>query len=128
MILTNHIGALAASGIQGHIERMSKKKTASEHDNDQQFWDLAEQFIELANQSLENTDPGKIGAAMLFAATRFNAFVVASSSVDRKEYIADMDDTMDYLSKQFRHMLGDNLRDFKENYKVYIKHDDEQPE
>jgi hypothetical protein len=35
---------------------------------------------------------------------------------------------MDYLSKQFRHMLGDNLRDFKDNYKVYIKHDDEQPE
>lgn len=102
---------------------MGKKKTTSERDNDQQFWDLAEQFIELANQSLEHADPGKIGAAMLFAATRFNAFVVASSSLDRAEYIADMDESMEYLSKQFRHMLGDNLRDFRDNYKVYIKHE-----
>lgn len=107
---------------------MSKKKTANPSDNDQQFWDLAEQFIEMANQSLENADPGKISAAMLYAAARFNAFVVASSSLDRKEFIEDADDSMDYLSKQFRHMLGDNLRDFKDNYKVYIKHDDAQPE
>lgn len=107
---------------------MSRKKTGSPQDNDQEFWNLAEQFIEQANSALENSDPGKIGAAMLYAATRFNAFVVASASVDRKEFMEDMDETMDYLSKQFRHMLGDNLRDFKENYKVYIKHDDEQPE
>lgn len=107
---------------------MSKKKGGSPQDNDQEFWNLAEHFIEQANAALEDSDPGKIAAAMLYAATRFNAFVVASASVDRKEYIADMDDTMDYLSKQFRHMLGDNLRDFKDNYKVYIKHDDEQPE
>lgn len=103
------------------------KKEASTQDNDPQFWDLAEQFITLANGSLETADAGKIGAAMLFAATRFNAFVVASSSLDRAEFIEDMDESMDYLSKQFRHMLGDNLRDFRDNYKVYIKHE-QQPE
>lgn len=103
---------------------MSKKKAGNPHDNDQEFWDLAEQFIEQANNALENSEPGKIGAAMLYAATRFNAFVIASSSVDRKEYIADMDESMDYLSKQFRHMLGDNLRDFKENYKRYVRPDE----
>lgn len=103
---------------------MSRKKAATPKDNDQEFWDLAEQFVEQANAALENSEPGKISAAMLYAAARFNAFVVASSSVDRKEYIADMDESMDYLSKQFRHMLGDNLRDFRENYKIYIRQDD----
>lgn len=106
---------------------MGKKKPANPADNDPQFWALAEQFIELANQSLENAEAGKIAAAMLFAATRFNAFVVASSSIDRTEFAADLDESMDYLSKQFRHMLGDNLRDFRDNYKVYIKHE-QQPE
>lgn len=106
---------------------MSKKKAANPNDNDQAFWDLTEQFVEQANSALETTDPGKIGAALLYAAARFNAFVVASASVDRKEYIADMDEAMEYLSKQFRHMLGDNLRDFKDNYKVYIRND-EHPE
>lgn len=107
---------------------MSKKKPTSVRDNDQEFWDLAEQFVDVANQSLETLDAGKIGAAMLYAAARFNAFVVASTSLDRAEFIADMDETMDYLSKQFRHMLGDNLRDFKENYKVYIKNDNAENE
>ena len=102
---------------------MSKKQTTSIQDNDQQFWELAEQFIEMANQSLETADAGKIGAAMLFAATRFNAFVVASASIDRAEFAAGMDS----LSKQFRHMLGDNLRAFRDNSKVYIKHE-QQPE
>ncbi len=104
------------------------KKQGSPQDNDPEFWNLAEQFIEMANAALETTDAGKVGAAMLYAAARFNTFVVAASSLDRKEFIEDADDTMDYLSKQFRHMLGDNLRDFKDNYKVYIKHDDAQPE
>lgn len=106
---------------------MSKKPSISSQDNDQQFWDLAEQFIDMANQSLETADAGKIGAALLFAASRFNAFVVASASINRAEFITDMDDSMNYLSKQFRHMLGDNLRDFRDNYKVYIKHE-QQPE
>ena len=102
------------------------KKPANLQDNDPEFWDLAEKFIELANTSVETSDLGKVGAAMLYAAARFNTFVVAATSIDRKEFIEDADDTMDYLSKQFRHMLGDNLRDFKDNYKVYIKHSDEE--
>ncbi len=100
---------------------MSKKKSPSANDNDQQFWDLAEQFVEIANGALEDADAGKVGAAMLYAAARFNAFVVASASLDRAEFIEDMDESMEYLSKQFRHMLGDNLRDFRDNYKQYLK-------
>ena len=97
------------------------KKQISQKDNDQEFWDLTEQFVELANGALENAEAGKIAAAMLYAAARFNAFVVASSSMDRAEFVEDMDESMDYLSKQFRHMLGDNLRDFRDNYKQYMK-------
>ena len=100
---------------------MSKKKAASANDNDQQFWDLAEQFVDIANGALEEADAGKVGAAMLYAAARFNAFVVASASLDRAEFIEDIDESMEYLSKQFRHMLGDNLRDFRDNYKQYMK-------
>lgn len=100
---------------------MGSKKTTRLQDNDEQFWELAGQFIDLANLGLEHAEAGKLGAAMLYAATRFNAFVVASASLDRQEFIADMDDTMTYLTKQFRQMLGDNLRDFRDNYKVYVR-------
>ena len=40
------------------------KKQISQKDNDQEFWDLTEQFVELANGALENAEAGKIAAAM----------------------------------------------------------------
>ena len=101
------------------------KKPGNPQDNDPEFWDLEQKFIDLANTSVDTSDLGKVGAAMLYAAARFNTFAIAATALDRKEFIEDADDTMDYLSKQFRHMLGDNLRDFKDNYKIYIKSTDE---
>ncbi|MGB5599324.1 MAG: DUF3144 domain-containing protein, partial [Thiothrix litoralis] len=44
------------------------KKPANPQDNDPEFWDLAEKFIDLANSSVETCDLGKVGAAMLYAA------------------------------------------------------------
>ena len=106
---------------------MSKKNDPiSQNDNDEQFWDLTDQFIGLANQlGQDEVDLGKIGAAMLYAASRFNVFAVAVSSVDKEQYAQDMDEVMEYLNKQFRHMLGGNLRDFRDNYKTYIQAPDE---
>ncbi len=106
---------------------MSKKNDPiSQNDNDEQFWDLTDQFISLANQlGQAEVDLGKIGAAMLYAASRFNTFAVAATSVDKEQYVQDMDEVMEYLTKQFRHMLGGNLRDFRDNYKTYIQSTDE---
>ena len=58
---------------------------------DAQFWDLVDVFIERANAACDDADPGLVSAALLNAAARFNAFVVASSSIDRKEYIDEIE-------------------------------------
>lgn len=93
---------------------MSKK-------NEQQYWDLVEQFIAQANNACEAVEPGIAAAALLQAATRFNAFVVASSSLDRKSFIEDIEPSFEYLSKRFCENLDDNLQDYKENYKIYMR-------
>lgn len=91
---------------------------------DKIFWDLVDQFIERANVACEEADPGIVSAALLNAAARFNAFVVASSSVDRKEFIDEIESSQNYLTGRYRDILRDNLEDYRENYKVYIRTED----
>ena len=90
-----------------------------------QFWDLVDNFITHANEACDNLDPGLVSAALLNAAARFNAFVVASSSIDRKEYIEEIDSAQNYLTGRYRDLVRDNLDDYRENYKVYIRPDED---
>ncbi|HEY7886237.1 MAG TPA: DUF3144 domain-containing protein [Cellvibrionaceae bacterium] len=89
--------------------------------DDQAFWDLVDEFINNANTACENLDPSLVSAALLQATARFNAFVVAASSLDRKEFIEEIDPAISYLGGRYREHLRDHLQDYRENYKVYIR-------
>lgn len=89
-----------------------------------QFWDLVDAFIEKANTACDDADPGVVSAALLNAAARFNAFVVASSSIDRKEFIDEVESAQKYLTGRYAELIRDNLDDYRDNYKVYIRPDD----
>lgn len=95
------------------------------HD-DELFWNLVDQFIQQANTACDDADPGIVSAALLNAAARFNAFVVASSSLDRKEYIEEMDSSLNYLTGRYREILRENLEDYREHYKVYVRADEKE--
>jgi len=92
--------------------------------DDQAFWDLVDEFISNANLACENLDPSVVSAALLQATARFNAFVVAASSLDRKEFIEEIDPAISYLGGRYREHLRDHLQDYRENYKVYIRADE----
>jgi hypothetical protein len=89
-----------------------------------QFWDLVDEFIEKANSACDQADPGLVSAALLNASARFNAFVVASSSLDRKEYIDEIESAQKYLTGRYAELVRDNLDDYRDNYKVYIRPDE----
>lgn len=95
---------------------------------DDQFWDLVDAFIEQANNACDDLDPGAVSAALLNAAARFNAFVVATSSINRKEYIEEIDSAQKYLTGRYAELVRNNLDDYREHYKLYIgdKDEDEQ--
>lgn len=90
-----------------------------------QFWDLVDAFITQANNACEEVDPGIVSAALLNAAARFNAFVVASSSLDRKEFIEEIESAQNYLTGRYRDLVRDNLDDYRENYKIYVRPDED---
>jgi hypothetical protein len=93
--------------------------------DEQVFWDTVDAFIEQANSACERMDPSAASAALMHAAARFSAFVVASSSLDRKEYIEEMKVALNYLTDQYRELLRADLEDYRENYKIYIKVDED---
>lgn len=97
----------------------------SDNNEDTLFWNLVDSFIEQANNACEDVDPGVVSAALLNAAARFNAFVVAASSIDRKEYTEEIESARNYLTGRYRELVGENLEDYRENYKVYVRADEE---
>jgi hypothetical protein len=88
--------------------------------DDEAYWNLVDDFIRRANDACDTADPAAVSAALLQASARFSAFVVAASSLDRKEFTEEMESSLQYLTTQYRENLRADLEDYRENYKVYI--------
>ncbi len=85
----------------------------SEAEKETTIFQLADQFIALANElSAKEQDVSKVGTAMRFAASRFNAFEAALKSAD---LAAEKDNALEWFSKEYKEMLNDNLDDHINN-------------
>ena len=92
----------------------------SQEDDENVFWDLVESFIQKANDACDDADPGVVSAALLNAAARFNAFVVAHSSLDKNEFAEDVENSVNYLTGRYRDFLKEHMEDYRENYRQLI--------
>ena len=72
---------------------------------------MADQFIALANEFTKTESKERVGAAIMFAAARYNAFEASSKSNDLKK---DKDDALSWYSKEYRKMLDANVDDLIE--------------
>jgi hypothetical protein len=97
----------------------------SETDVDAEFWQRADAHIHLANAQCDKIGAGKVSASLLYAAARFNAFIVASQAEDDKALRAQRQRAVEYFVGQYRKMFEENIDDYISNYKKYIesKHD-----
>lgn len=80
-------------------------------DND--FYTMADKFIDLANTECEQKEPSFIGSSMLFATARFSAFVVASQVQDQAAYEAELERAQAFFTGEFERMLKQNMEDYK---------------
>lgn len=85
------------------------------------YWGIVEAFLEQANNDLSDHDLGAVSDALMEAAARFSAFYAASSSETRKDLKQDKDDTIHDFGGEFKRKLSENLDDYIENYKVYMR-------
>ena len=88
---------------------------------DQKFWDIADSFIGLANKHCADIDRGKVGAALLFAAARFNTFVTAVASTGATAFRQDREKAIEYFTAEFEKMLRANLDDWAEHFEKHMR-------
>lgn len=94
----------------------------NDDERNQLFRNIADSFIDIANQHCADSDSGIVGSAFLYGAARFSAFVVASRAKELDRYEADRDAALDYFTKEFRRMLEENLDDYKSAFKEQPKY------
>ena len=88
----------------------------SQNENDHTFWDRADKFIDVANGFCDQNPRGKVSASLLYAAARFNAFVVAASAEAPEEMLREREAALEYFVGEYRKMLEENLDDQIENF------------
>ncbi len=98
----------------------SETDTNESDPNAEQFWKLADSFINLANQQYQEESDGKVGYAMLYAAARFNAFIVASTAGDKGALAEEKQPATEYFTEQYRKMFAENIDDYEANFENYI--------
>ncbi|MDH4089221.1 MAG: DUF3144 domain-containing protein [Cyclobacteriaceae bacterium] len=69
---------------------------------------MADKFIALANEFTETEPKERVGAAIMFAAARYNAFEASGKS---SNLLKDKGDVLNWYSKEYQRMLDANIDD-----------------
>jgi len=83
------------------------------------FWDRADQIVGLANDQCNDFKIGEVSSSLLYAAARFNSFVVGANAVDAEEMKKEKGAAIEYFTEQYRKILDENLQDYIENFEDY---------
>ena len=71
-----------------------------------ELFEAADQFIELANRLSQEDSSGTVGAAIRYAAARYNAF---EASMSGKDIATEKQQLLDSFGNDYRQMLSHNL-------------------
>lgn len=93
----------------------------SKDTRDEEFWQVTDDFIKLANEQCDKHKNGKVSTSILFSAARFNVFMYASTAKDLSEFQKDKELAVEYLTDQYKKVLIENLSDYEKNYQDYLE-------
>ena len=85
-----------------------------------EFWNRVNALINLSNDQCDTANPSEVCASTMYAATRFNAFIVARSAANGEQMRLEKERALEYFTDQFRKMMAENLDDFAENRDKYL--------
>ena len=81
----------------------------SEIPRDKEFYELADEHIALTNTRMGKVKPAKVSAALLFAAARFNAFVISVSAENKAQMLLDKEPAIAYFMQEYEKYLRENI-------------------
>ncbi len=88
---------------------------------DPAFWERLNAVINLVNDQCSAAAPNDVGSSTMYAAARFNAFILAKTVGSAENMKIERERALDYFTGQFRLMVESNLDDFTENFVDYMK-------
>jgi len=94
----------------------------TDEDIDTLYRQMIDSFIDRANQLAEQNSPENVGMALLFAASRFNSFVVSQHAENLEGYQSDIPRAKSFFTAQYEEMLDENLEDYKQAFDKYAKY------
>ncbi len=104
---------------------MSDTKTPP--DTNKLFKEIADAYIDVGNQYLDENSSDLVGSAFVYGAARFSSFIVASGSGNLEVYKANREAAIKHFTAQFQRMLEENLTNYESSfqeekkYKKYMK-------
>jgi hypothetical protein len=88
----------------------------SDMQQDKEFYELADAHIALCNTHMGKVKPAKVSAAMLFAAARFNAFVIYASSENKAQFLLEKESAIAYFMQEYEKYLRENVDEHLSRY------------
>ncbi|MEW6520325.1 MAG: DUF3144 domain-containing protein [Thermodesulfobacteriota bacterium] len=92
----------------------------SNTDKDKEFYEMADAYIALANKQGKEVNQGKVSATFLYAAARFNIFLVASGATSAEDFAAKKEMVFDYFTTEYKKMLEEHFADYQANFDSYL--------
>jgi hypothetical protein len=92
----------------------------SNTEKDKEFYEMADAYIALANKQGKEVNQGKVSATFLYAAARFNIFLVASGAESAEDFAAKKETVFDYFTTEYKKMLEEHFADYQANFDSYL--------
>jgi hypothetical protein len=83
----------------------------SDDKKEMEFFEIADQYINLANELAKSEGSANTGTALRYAAARYNTF---EASLSTDDLAGEQDKMIDMLCNDFRDMLKVNMKDYIE--------------
>lgn len=81
-----------------------------------EFYELADEHISLCNTRMGKVKPAVVSATMLFAASRFNAFVIYASSENKAQMLLEKEAAIGYFMQEYEKYLRENIDEHLKRY------------
>jgi len=99
----------------------TENNTAKKTPIDGNFYKRADAHIALSNSHInEQTPPADATNSLMFASSRFNAWITAMGFKNAEEMKAEKDEVVDFFTNQYKHMLEENFNNYVENFEQFI--------
>lgn len=73
------------------------------------MYDMANRYIDLANELSKTDRSGNVGVALRYSAARYSAF---EASMQTQDLAADKEQIIEMYLEDYRRMLSDNIDDY----------------